>query len=580
MTNFPLDSYRESCRTESMVDAEMFGSGEGREGFEGSGDRIWEVHDGGEHEGNGIPPHENPMADDGHDSISSSQGQFLSRITFSSVAKSLLFLVGGFYVGVTVLSWLDVQSTLLMAYVSIIVAVGRVVVFVIKEVGLNDAVVRFSENEFVTLRDLLNAERQAPGGNILSISEDVLHITQHEVTVLKEMGRFCCLSSSLDRRDSVVSKLEILFLHISHYEANQCARNSDGLVGRFLPNPLPNVAAETMTNRNPRAELESFRDVVLLQTVVLWRYEKPQQNDIDDLFNKRMDFKTLFKEIPEHQRCQWLERQGLPPPYVRRVYPSIANIYCRKSTANEFCRKVLAFLMAIVSFLMAIVSIIGTHGRAVFYARREADINDAIVRFSDNEFVTLRELLHAESQALDGTILCVSEDALRIAQHEVTALKETGCSCYSFPSPYRRALVAAKLNILFLHISHYQANEYARNSDRLGERFLLGHVVIVDPLPPSNKEQLSELKSLRAKVRSMTLQLWHTKKPDQNKINDLRHMRTDFDELFKQIPEHRRCQLLQRPHLSPYDAVPPEDGILLYLRIRRYRSRYVYDTRR
>ena len=36
MTNFPLDSYRESCRTESMVDAEMFGSGEGREGFEGS----------------------------------------------------------------------------------------------------------------------------------------------------------------------------------------------------------------------------------------------------------------------------------------------------------------------------------------------------------------------------------------------------------------------------------------------------------------------------------------------------------------------------------------------------------------
>ena len=317
MTNLPLDSYRESCRTESMVDAEMFGSGEGREGFEGSGDRIWEVHDGGEHEGNGIPPHENPMADDGHNSISSSQGQFLSRITFSSVAKSLLFLVGGFYVGVTVLSWLDVirseflrlLSTLLMACVSIIVTVGRVVVLVFKEVGLNDAVVRFSENEFAILRDLLNAERQALGGNVLSVSEDSLRITQDEVTALKETGRVCwSSSSSFVLRDSVLNKLEILFHHISHYEANQYARNSEGLVGRLLPNPPPNVAAEPMSNNEQLAELESLRMVLLGRMVMMWRHEKPQQNDINDLFNKRMDFKTLFKQIPEHQRCQWLER--------------------------------------------------------------------------------------------------------------------------------------------------------------------------------------------------------------------------------------------------------------------------------
>jgi len=187
---------------------------------------------------------------------------------------------------------------------------------------------------------------------------------------------------------------------------------------------------------------------------------------------------------------------------------------------------------------MAIVSIIGTYGRALVFARKEAGINDAIVHFAENEFVTLQELLNAEREALGGTVLSVNEDALRIAQHEVTALKERGCFCSSFPSPYRRALVASKLNIIFLHISHYQANEYARNSDGLGERFLVPpnpspHVVGVEPLLPRDKEQLSEVKSLRVRVQSQMHQLWRTKKPDQNEITDLRRMRTDFDALFK-----------------------------------------------
>jgi hypothetical protein len=193
---------------------------------------------------------------------------------------------------------------------------------------LNDAVVRLSENNFVILQDLLNAERQAFGGNVnvLSISEDLLHVTQDEVTILKKSGRFCCSGPFLvTRRHFVVRKLEILFLHISHYEANQYARSADGL--RFLlPNSSPNVATESTRNNNEQlSELDSLQSLIRAQTSVLWVYENPQQKDIDDISNQRMKFKTLFQQIPEHQRCQWLERQSLRYPYYEATYRSIAK---------------------------------------------------------------------------------------------------------------------------------------------------------------------------------------------------------------------------------------------------------------